>query len=85
MEFLFVGFPVAAVNLSYKDPYEIIFSYVAAFVGIFVPYGIPSLILFLVGPMSWVSLVVFLTAMFIANKKIKKLEFSTTKKVAIIF
>ncbi len=56
--------------------------YVAGFVGLFVPYGLASLILF-ANPFTWISLLVFLILMFCADRELKRKSYSLVTAILI--
>ncbi len=56
--------------------------YIAGFIGLFVPYGLPSLIL-MITPYSWVSLAVFHLAMFWINRRLKGKNLGLGKRIVL--
>ena len=61
-------------------------NYIVGFIGLFVPYGLLSLMLFLTIPLfAGASLVVFLVLMTIINRKLNKWDLSVGKKILVIF
>ncbi|MDO8593814.1 MAG: hypothetical protein Q7R59_02875 [bacterium] len=59
-----------------------IVGYISGLVGLFVPYGYLSLVLFIF-PLTWVSLVVFLVLMVLIDLKLNKQNFSLSKRILI--
>ncbi len=58
------------------------FGYVAGFIGLFVPYGLTSLILF-ISIRSWISLIVFVVLMKSFDKKLEKGNYSIGKRITL--
>ncbi len=56
--------------------------YIAGFLGLFVPYGLMSLILFF-SPLAWFSLVVFIILMIFADRKLNRGNFSLGKRILL--
>jgi hypothetical protein len=70
-------------NLShYPGNTPSLLGHIAGFVGLFVPYGMLSSILFL-SPFSWISAVVFLFLMFRAEKELNAKNYNLSKRILI--
>lgn len=67
-----------------QHPVDGILTISASIVGIFVPYGAASLMVFIISFLSWISAVVFLLLMFVANKKLSQLNIGILRKVLLI-
>ena len=56
--------------------------YIAGFFGLFVPYGLASLILF-ISPLTWVSLVFFVLSMIFTDRKLNKANLGFGKRILL--
>lgn len=56
--------------------------YMFGFIGIFVPYGVASFVLFYF-PMTWISFVVFILVMLFAETKLGMMNLSSRRRVAL--
>ena len=74
--FNFSGYPSSTTSLL---------GYVAGFVGLFFPYGWASSILLILSPFSWISVVVFLILMFMAEKELNRKNYGLRKRILINF
>ncbi|MDO8552458.1 MAG: hypothetical protein Q7S01_02915 [bacterium] len=70
------GFPVNYLNLGDYPNGLPLMSYIAAFFGLFAPYGTLSFISLVTNPLSWVSFVIFFLFMKYISTYIKKHRFS---------
>lgn len=59
--------------------------YIAGFIGLFVPYGVNSLILFFFSPLSWISLLFFIVAMSRVEKYLNTRQASFSRKIIYNF
>ncbi len=54
------------------------------FIGLFVPFGPRNLILFILSPLAWISVILFILVMIRVNKRLNRSNLSLVKKIFLI-
>jgi hypothetical protein len=68
--------------LGYPGEAPTFFGHIAGFVGLFVPYGATSSVLFM-APFAWISLFAFAYLMYIAERDLSKKNYSLLKRILL--
>jgi len=70
-------------NLANNIGFFSFWDHTVGFIGLFVPYGMISAILFLSSLLSWLSLILFLIAMILVEKFLNKKNYNLKKRILI--
>src|SRR3989344_8820665 len=68
--------------LGFPGETPTLLGYFAGFLGLFVPFGMLSLVLFLF-PSGWISLILFIVLIIFADKKLKQFNLNFLQKVLL--
>ena len=69
--------------MGYRGATATPLGYIAGFVGLFVPYGLKSLILFIANPLALVSLIVFIILMIFISRRLNRGNFNLSKRILL--
>lgn len=81
--FLTTSVYVGLGRLGYPGITPTFLGYIAGFLGLFVPYGLISLLLFFISLLAWVSLIIFIILMIFTDQRLNKQNFNLGKRILL--